>query len=283
MTRESRTTLAFIALAYCVTWLLWIPLLLESFHLHHFGRSLPIFGLAGSFGPSFAAVLLTRRCTGRWMPSPLFPPGRHRRIVAILVPSALIFLGFIVLPLAVSTEPIHLRLTWATFASLAALWPNILSGPLGEEAGWRGFLQPRLSKSVGPTLAALLTGLVWSLWHLPLFFVRGWEHPRWWIFVLVLSAASVILAYGFNLSGGSILAAILGHFTLNQIEGILRALGDTIGHPILHQDRILPGSVAITAVVLIVATKGRLADTKARTLRCAHDTIKGQNEKGASR
>jgi uncharacterized protein len=260
MTRDGRNILTFVALAYGLAWVLLIPLLLESFHLHHFGRSLPFFGLTASFAPSFAAVFLTRRSTGRWMPSPLLPPARHRRIVLTLVPSALILLGFILLPLLVSAEPIHLHLSWTTFAALLALWPNIISGPLGEEAGWRGFLQPRLSEIVGPAPAALLTGIVWSLWHLPLFFVQGWDHPRWWIFGLVLTAASVILAYGFNLSGGSILAAILGHFTLNRSSGILHALGNTIGHPILHEDAVLLGSVAITAVVLILATKGRLAD-----------------------
>jgi uncharacterized protein len=262
MTRDSRTVLAFIALSYCLAWLLWIPLLLDSFQLRHFGSFLPVFGLIGSFAPTFAAVFLTRRSTGRWLPSPLLPPARHRRIALTLVPSVLILTGLVLFPLIVSSEPFHPHLSWSTFAALFALLPNIVSGPLGEEAGWRGFLQPRLSKSIGPSPAALLTGLVWALWHLPLFFVRGWEHPPWWIFVLVLMAASVILAYGFNLSGGSILSAVLGHFTLNQSAGIFHALGNMIGHPILHQDPVFLGSVALMAVVLIVATKGRLAFDK---------------------
>jgi uncharacterized protein len=259
MTRDSRTVLAFIALSYCLAWLLWMPLLLDSFQLRHFGGFLPVFGLTGSFAPTFAAVFLTRQSTGRWIPSPLLPPVKHRRIALILVSSVLILTGLVLFPLLVSSEPIHPHLSRSTFVALFALLPSIVSGPLGEEAGWRGFLQPRLSKSVGPLPAALLTGLVWALWHLPLFFVRGWEHPRWWIFVLGLMAASVVLAYGFNLSGCSILSAILGHFTLNQSAGIFHALGNTIGHPILHQDPVLLGSVALIAVVLIVATKGRLA------------------------
>ncbi len=39
-----------------------------------------------------------------------------------------------------------------------------------EEPGWRGFLQPALQTRYSPLVAAILVSLVWSLWHLPLFF-----------------------------------------------------------------------------------------------------------------
>jgi uncharacterized protein len=38
---------------------------------------------------------------------------------------------------------------------------------LGEELGWRGYLQPRLFPE-RPVFSALLTGLIWGVWHLPL-------------------------------------------------------------------------------------------------------------------
>jgi len=36
---------------------------------------------------------------------------------------------------------------------------------MGEEIGWRGFLQPRLSRSYGVRGAACLTAVIWALWH----------------------------------------------------------------------------------------------------------------------
>lgn len=43
----------------------------------------------------------------------------------------------------------------------------VLGGPLGEELGWRGVLQPRLEAQLGSLRATLLTGIVWAARHLP--------------------------------------------------------------------------------------------------------------------
>jgi membrane protease YdiL (CAAX protease family) len=43
----------------------------------------------------------------------------------------------------------------------------------GEEIGWRGFALPRLLPRFGPWVASALLGVVWAVWHLPLFYMRG--------------------------------------------------------------------------------------------------------------
>lgn len=48
----------------------------------------------------------------------------------------------------------------------------ILLGGL-EELGWRGVLQPQLEKITNYLLSILLVGTIWSLWHLPLWFMKG--------------------------------------------------------------------------------------------------------------
>jgi membrane protease YdiL (CAAX protease family) len=40
---------------------------------------------------------------------------------------------------------------------------------IGEEIGWRSFLQPRLRTRLGLASAGLVTGVVWTLWHLPIY------------------------------------------------------------------------------------------------------------------
>ena len=42
-----------------------------------------------------------------------------------------------------------------------------------EEPGWRGFLQPYFEKKYPLVLSILLVSVVWSLWHIPLWFVPG--------------------------------------------------------------------------------------------------------------
>ena len=44
-------------------------------------------------------------------------------------------------------------------------------GPLGEEFGWRGFLLRRMVVRYRAFYASVIVGLIWSLWHLPLFFL----------------------------------------------------------------------------------------------------------------
>lgn len=42
-----------------------------------------------------------------------------------------------------------------------------LIGGLGEELGWRGYLQLEISKKYGVLKGTVVVGLVWGLWHLP--------------------------------------------------------------------------------------------------------------------
>ena len=46
----------------------------------------------------------------------------------------------------------------------------VLGGGL-EEVGWRGVLQPQLEKRFSFLPAAMMEGALWSVWHLPLWFV----------------------------------------------------------------------------------------------------------------
>ena len=42
-----------------------------------------------------------------------------------------------------------------------------------EELGWRGLLLPALTKFFEFQISALIVGVIWAIWHLPLFFMRG--------------------------------------------------------------------------------------------------------------
>lgn len=52
---------------------------------------------------------------------------------------------------------------------------NLIIGGL-EEAGWMYILQPELDKKYGFVLSSVFVGIIWVLWHIPLFFIPGTNH-----------------------------------------------------------------------------------------------------------
>jgi membrane protease YdiL (CAAX protease family) len=59
------------------------------------------------------------------------------------------------------------------------LFSSVIFGGI-EELGWRGILQKNLSKSnVRLSVIAILTGIVWGVWHLPLFFIEDVSHATY--------------------------------------------------------------------------------------------------------
>jgi membrane protease YdiL (CAAX protease family) len=50
--------------------------------------------------------------------------------------------------------------------SLLAFLPGILIGAVGEEIGWRSYLQPLLEKRFSALISAVIVGLIWGLWHI---------------------------------------------------------------------------------------------------------------------
>lgn len=50
---------------------------------------------------------------------------------------------------------------------------SLVSGPLNEEFGWRGYALDRLFVRFGFVGATLILGFIWGIWHLPWYFTPG--------------------------------------------------------------------------------------------------------------
>jgi membrane protease YdiL (CAAX protease family) len=91
---------------------------------------------------------------------------------------------------------------------------------LGEEIGWRGFLAPRLTTRFGFKAGALLTGTIWTVWHLPLVFFADYNSSAtsWFgvaCFAVLMLSMSVIMAW-LRLRSGSLWTAAVFHASHNQ-------------------------------------------------------------------
>lgn len=98
----------------------------------------------------------------------------------------------------------------------------LVFGPLPEELGWRGYALGKLQSRWSALYASIILGIVWVIWHLPLFFIQGTYQyglglgtRAYWIFNLGLVITSVIYTWIYNNTGGSIPAVILFHFSQN--------------------------------------------------------------------
>ena len=95
---------------------------------------------------------------------------------------------------------------------------------IGEELGWRGFAQPKLQKMLGSLSGSIILGVIWALWHLPLFFIPGsFQYGDSILaYILLLTSWSIIMAALGNKTKNSIIVAIIFHETMNFIAFTIR-------------------------------------------------------------
>lgn len=105
----------------------------------------------------------------------------------------------------------------APFSATVVFWLlvfNVIQGATGEELGWRGFALPRLQARYSSLVAAVILGLLIAGWHSILHLIQPSPIPEWQ-FWLVIVCYSVVVAWSFNHTGGSLLIVSLFHFSFN--------------------------------------------------------------------
>lgn len=105
---------------------------------------------------------------------------------------------------------------------------NLFIGGL-EEAGWMYILQPELDKKYGHVLSSVLLGIIWLLWHLPLFFIRGTSHYEglidFWMFAVQLIAFRFFYGAIYKISGkGRVFMCVLFHTMFNAASPVFGIL-----------------------------------------------------------
>jgi uncharacterized protein len=220
----------FFVLAFAFSWVVWAPAVFLSGGPSESHTLAALLHLVGSLGPMSSAFAVTALASGSAGVRELL--GRVFRWRVGLWWWAVATLGTPILFL-VAAEVCHLLFGgWPdlgefghseefAFLGLLPYWlVNIVFFGFGEEVGWRGFALPRLQTGRRSALvAALILSLFWAAWHIPLFsFVMGFESmgfaavPGWFFFMVT---GSVLLAWLYNSTGGSILIVAIFHGTLD--------------------------------------------------------------------
>lgn len=258
----------FFVIAYAFSWLIEVPIALSAQGVL---PAIPTPAIAvgivlATFGPTVGAFAMTALTEGRAGVVRLlrryvqWRVGIRWYLFVLLGIPLIILLGTIVVPGAwQSFEPIVGTLLLAY--PLAFLLTFLLGGPLGEEPGWRGFALPRLQTHRGPLWGSVILGLLWALWHFPLFWTGVWTPPtiaNVVMFTLMITALTIIMTWVFNHGNGSLLLTMLMHASFNTFANKMAA--PLFPAPIFTDYGLLPVLIGFTgtAIVLIVATRGRL-------------------------
>ncbi len=257
------------AMAYGISWILWSPLVLgqDGLKWFHISPSIPVFISMGTLGPLIACFCSYRLQTGSWKAVGVLPARKICLIWFVLAPVLVLFCMFGVLPALIS-KPFLSGWHWHAGVLAGILVPmfnyNLFGGPLFEEFGWRGYLQPQLQRTMPAWIAAIAVGGVWAGWHLPLFLVQGWTSSSPLVFLLIEIGLSMVMAFAWNASGQAIPVAILMHSAFNSSPRFLgEYLGDVSMRTGLSPEMFIALAFLLPGTVLAIATRGRLGVKRA--------------------
>lgn len=260
--------LLFVVLAFGISWLIWLG-------LGALGVPFTIRAAIGMFGPALAAVLVRLLRKEGFADAGLRLVGKGYRgggwmYLAAYLSMPLLLAAGILLSLLIGyqhwafsqnlqasaqaiTETLHkagtalpngmtaeqlalLNVVISTVLSFTLAIPFNMIFTFGEEFGWRGFLLMRLAP-MGGVWAAILTGVIWGLWHAPVIVFDSYNYPGypvWGVLMMVVFTVplGVIFAW-LRFRSGSVWPSTLAHAAINA-QAAFGLLLLSSGNPLLR-------------------------------------------------
>ena len=293
-------------LAFGISWAIWLG-------LRALGVPFTLRVSIGMFGPALAALLVRLLLREGFSDAGLRLVGRGRTgavrmyLAAYLIPPILIAAGIglalvtgiqhwafaenlqasaraIIDTLARSGQRLPPGYNAQQLALLNVLISTVLAFTLGilfnmiftfgEEFGWRGYLLPRLSP-LGGIYAAIITGVIWGLWHAPVIVLDGYNYPGHpWLglgmMVIFTISLSMIFAW-LRFRSGSVWPSTLAHAAINAQAGfgllLLSRVDSLLGVPLG-----IIGLIPMIALAIWLAATGRLKP-EPDNVAVPHDSI----------
>jgi hypothetical protein len=226
-----RSSVRFLLFTYGCTWLLWLPALIQSFRSETPNPIVIGIGIPGMMVPSLMGfIFLHREKPFRELFRELFRVRVNRWLL----------LSFVFLPVVVLiTHLVHIHFFGGAAPAIDApgripvlfLSTLIAGGPLFEEIGWRGYLQGQLLKRHSMLATGLLMGILWGIWHFPLFLIKGMFHENMPVdqFAITVLLMSLIICYVQEKAQTGIWPALVLHTFMNLTQEVTPLFSDA-GH-----------------------------------------------------
>ena len=244
--QKNRNPWKFFLLTFAYSWIIWIPSVLDGI-----GIELPfsmtgysiVSVLIGAFAPMMAAITLVARESG-WKGTKAFLGQaldfRFKPVYLVIALALPVLIHAIAHYLALA---VGLDVAKTLFPTEISVAPIVLAIPyfilmlvIGggqEEFGWRGYAQEPLQEKIGVIPASLVIGVIWGIWHLPLWFMKDDLHSSYSFlaFVMMTMSISIIYAWLYNSSGKKLVVALFFHAMNNTVAPLIPFLHGIEGKP----------------------------------------------------
>ncbi len=266
---------SFLVLFYGLGWACFVPSLLGNQGFGILKTDIPLdpFRLLSIVFFALIPFIVTRIVGGPGSAGRLFRQVRHVRVgpqwylIAFFGPPAALFVVAVLLKGLAPIEGLTANLAGIPTEFMLGVFVLALLGNLWEETSWSGYVTARLQARYGPLRASLIVAPLFGLYHLPLFFIIGGlgdspDHlpiaqlPLYATFLLIVFSGPmrILLTWIYNSTGHSIPVVALFHASINATGGaaILAMYFAGVDGVLLY------AALAVFALVVIVATRGRL-------------------------
>ncbi len=242
----------YLLITFFISWLSWgILCMLTNLKIVTLNSPLGMILFAiGGFGPTISAIMcIEGKLTFKKVKEFLF--SHKKRTIFYLLALAIVMIAVVMLSSSFQTNP---EMPWYILPIVFIVCT--LFGGGNEELGWRGTLQPIMERVIGGKvkhsvmsfmLATFIVGVIWAIWHLPLWFVVGSTQQSLPFFLFAASAIanSFWLAYIYRTTH-SVFYCMLIHGLINTLMGFFVINVNWI---------LLAGYLAITIATIFIGAK----------------------------
>lgn len=212
---ENQKLKKYLIRTFLISWVSWLALaaLVKSGVMTFSDPIGRVLFIIGGFGPTIAAISLLENKSFKAVSSFIF--SHKKKSVWYL----LLFCLLQALTKGLSSGELNPDVP--LFALPIVFLVCTFVGGGNEELGWRGMMQPILEKKLAFPIATLITGAVWSVWHLPLWFVDGSPQISvpFVLFAINAICLSFLLACVYKRTGSVFCCASL-HGFCNMLESV---------------------------------------------------------------
>lgn len=243
MNKQTKNLLIFLAVTFVWTWAFYAPIAAGGHNPYQMPWAILL--IFGGMGPSVigvAIVFLTLDKDARrdfWRRSFSFKRirGLWWAVIFLLFPILYSLSIFIDMAMGGSLpEMTQLRSLIANPLMIPlAAFISFMSGPWSEEFGWRGYALDRILTPFGLFAGSIILGLLWGVWHLPLFFMPATWHGQigfgltgFWTFMLRSVGLALLMTWVYLNTDRSILSGMFMHFTSNFTGQLLASVSERV-------------------------------------------------------